>query len=109
MTTRTIKITLQALALFVFAGCASSVQNASDPVKIIGEMKNVMWKGELEGNIHLDTIADKTHLYGLGPVQNLTGEILILDGKSYQSAVLNDTAMRVIETYELKAPFFAYA
>lgn len=108
MNTKTIKITLQALAIFALVGCGSKDQQLSNTVYIIGEMKNVMWKGELGGNIHLDTIADKTHLFGLGPVEYLTGEILILDGKAYRSSVLSDTTMKVEETYELKAPFFAY-
>ncbi|MBB5283749.1 acetolactate decarboxylase [Rhabdobacter roseus] len=78
-------------------------------VKIVGQMKDVMWKGQLQGTIHLDTIANKTHLYGLGPVEYLTGEILILDGQSYKSTVVSETAMRVEKTYDLKAPFFGYA
>src|SRR5690606_12429582 len=107
-TNKTIKIALQALVIFVLAGCDSKDQQLSEPVKIIGEMKNVMWKGELDGNIHLDTIANKTHLYGLGPIEYLKGEIVILDGKAYRSTVLADETMQVEETYDLKAPFFAY-
>ncbi|MDP2688001.1 MAG: acetolactate decarboxylase [Aequorivita sp.] len=72
-------------------------------------MKNVMWKGQLYGNINLDTIANKTNLYGLGPVEYLSGEILIIDGKSYKSTVTSDTTMNVEETYDIKAPFFGYA
>ncbi|MBC3539052.1 acetolactate decarboxylase [Rufibacter sp. H-1] len=72
-------------------------------------MKNVMWKGQLHGNIHLDTIADKKKLYGLGPVEYLAGEILIIDGKAYKSTVVSDTKMKVEETYDIKAPFFGYA
>ena len=108
MIIKTVKITLQALGIFVLVGCDSKDQQLSEPVNIVGEMRNVMWKGELEGNIHLDTIANKTHLYGLGPVEYLRGEIVILDGKAYRSSVLSDTTMIVNETYELKAPFFAY-
>lgn len=72
-------------------------------------MKNVMWKGQLYGNIHLDTIANKKNLYGLGPVEYLAGEIMILDGQSYQSTVISDSTMIVEETFDIKAPFFAYA
>lgn len=72
-------------------------------------MKSVMWKGQLVGNINLDTISNKTNLYGLGPVEYLSGEILIIDGKSYKSSVVSDTTMKVEETYDIKAPFFGYA
>ena len=72
-------------------------------------MKEVMWKGELEGKIALDTIANTQNLYGLGPAEYLSGEILILDGKSYKSSVISETEMKVEESFDLKAPFFGYA
>ncbi len=72
-------------------------------------MKNVLWKGQLYGNIHLDTMANKNNLYGLGPVEYLSGEILLINGKSYKSTVVSDAAMKVEETYDIKAPFFGYA
>ena len=78
-------------------------------VKISGEMKNVMWKGELYGTIDIDTIKEKEHLYGLGPVEYLRGEIIIIDGIGYKSTVVNDSTMDVSETLKLKAPIFAYA
>ncbi|HIA36005.1 MAG TPA: alpha-acetolactate decarboxylase [Flavobacteriales bacterium] len=78
-------------------------------VQVVGAMKNVMWKGELAGTINLDTINDKNGLYGLGPVEYLTGELLIIDGKSYVSAVITDSTMAVKETYQVKAPFFVFA
>ena len=71
-------------------------------------MRNVMWKGELLGNINVDTIASRKGLYGLGPVEYLTGEILIIDGRSYKSTVVSDTSMKVEETFSISAPFFSY-
>jgi len=78
-------------------------------VQVAGAMKNVMWKGELAGTINLDTIKDKNGLYGLGPVEYLTGELLIIDGKSYVSTVTSDSTMEVNENYKVKAPFLVYA
>lgn len=78
-------------------------------VSIVGEMRNVMHKGELFGTIHLDTISNKKHLYGLGPIEYLSGEILIIDGKSYVTRVLSDSTMSIQETYDVKAPFFVYS
>lgn len=78
-------------------------------VQVSGAMKNVMRQGELEGTIFLDTIKPKNNLYGIGPVEFLKGEIMIIDGKSYVSNVVNDSLMTVEETYEVKAPFFVYA
>jgi acetolactate decarboxylase len=77
------------------------------PVTITGAMKDVMWKGELYGKISLDTIADKEHLYGFGPAENMTGEILIADGRCFEANVVSPVSMKVTETFHLKAPFFA--
>lgn len=103
------KIILLGLAIMTLTNCTTKAQQTTNEVKIVGEMKNVMWKGQLYGSIRLDTIANKTNLYGLGPVEYLAGEILIIDGKSYKSTVTSDTTMKVEETYEVKAPFFGYA
>lgn len=104
------------LMIFLLYACNSSSQNniKSNPInnhspKIVGQMKDVMWKGQLYGKISLDTIANKTNLYGLGPVEYLAGEILIIDSKSYKSTVISDTTMKVEETYDIKAPFLGYA
>lgn len=96
------------LYIVLIASCSTKAQQSDNSVKIVGAMKNVMWKGELFGNINLDTIANKSNLFGLGPVEYLAGEILILDGKAYKSTVISDTEMKVEATYNLKAPFFAY-
>lgn len=88
---------------------SDSVEDSKSHVQIVGEMRNVMHKGELPGIISLDTISNKTHLYGLGPVEYLTGEILIIDGKAYKTTVANSIAMNIEETWQVKAPFFVYA
>lgn len=104
-----IKAILLALSMLTLPCFTAKAQPGTNKVNIVGAMKNVMRKGQLEGNINLDTIANKTHLYGLGPVEYLAGEILIIDGKSYRSTVASDTTMNVEETYRIKAPFFGYA
>lgn len=83
--------------------------SAQTNVRVSGAMKNVMWKGQLYGTIALDTIPNKNHLYGLGPCENLAGEIMVVDGKSYRSKVVSGTEMEVTETFAVKAPFFVYA
>lgn len=103
--TKTVFALLTALLL---TGFSSIAQQNINEVKIVGSMKNVMWKGQLYGNINLDTISNKQHLYGLGPVEYLAGELLVIDDKSYKSTVLTDTTMKVEETYQSKAPFFGY-
>lgn len=106
-----IKIIVLGILAFVCAACNTQNQNIKNEESISdlivsGAMRNVMQKGELEGVINLDTIQDKTGLYGIGPESYLTGELLIKNGKSYVSRVLSDTTMMVEETFNVSAPFF---
>jgi len=97
-----------------FTACKSSgkettsTESYSD-VQVVSAMKDAMWKGELYSKIDLDTISNKKGLYGLGPVSNLTGEIMLYDGKTYVSKVTSDSTMTVQETKNVGAPFFVYA
>src|SRR5690349_7971272 len=78
--------------LLVFNAC-SNLKEASDQkrvtVSIAGEMRDVMQRGDLATSIDLDTIQNKEHLYGVGPLDSLQGEITILDGKSHYSTLVN--------------------
>ncbi len=78
-------------------------------VIITSEMRNVMWNGELAEKIHLDTIANKQGLMGLGPLAFLKGEITICDGVSYVSRVETDSTMVVEKSYDIGAPFFVHS
>jgi acetolactate decarboxylase len=93
-------LTLSSLTIFI----ASAQQ-----VKLVGNIKNVIRKGKLYGNINIDTIVNKEHLFGIGIVENLTGELLIIDGKSYRSVITSDSSLKIEETNQIKAPFFAYS
>lgn len=55
-------------------------------VKVSGAMKNIMMQGDLSAHINLDTL-NKTHLFALGPVAGLKGEIIVLDGKVFSTAI----------------------
>lgn len=88
---------------------SSVVHQAYPDVKIASAMKNVMWKGELAGKINLDTISEKEGLYGLGPLAFLRGEIMLKDGKSYISKVVDDSTMVVKQNFVATAPFLVYS
>lgn len=89
--------------------CSLGIAATNAQVKVTGAMRNVMQKGELHGTIYLDTIAPKAHLYGVGPLEYLKGEILILDGVSYVSRVGEGGAVTLAQTFDVKAPFLVYA
>ena len=97
------------ILIITLASCSlnKNEPNYSD-IKIIGAMKNVMWKGLLGSSISLDTISEKKGLYGIGPESYLTGELLINNGKSYISKVTSDSTMIVEKRFNVSAPFFVY-
>ncbi len=108
-----LKLMLGLLAIGILS-CGSNQEETTSmttysDVKIVGAMKNVMWKGELGSSINLDTIANKQGLYGLGPESYLKGELLINDGHSYVSKVSSDSTMIVEKRFTVAAPFFVYA
>lgn len=81
----------------------------SQDLIISGAMKNVMRNGQLHGVIDLDTIKNKTHLYGLGPIEFLAGEITIVNGKIFTSKISPKGEMTVSEDSKVKASFFVAA
>lgn len=96
------------LAILMLCQITVSAQTANE-VTIVGQIKDAMWKGEISGKINLDTLSQKENLYGIGPVEFLSGEVLIIDGKSYKSTVGHEGEMKVEETFDIRAPFFGYA
>jgi acetolactate decarboxylase len=89
--------------------CLLGLNGFAQEVNVQGAMSNVMRKGELMGTIYLDTLKNKTNLYGLGPKEYLKGELLIIDGAAYCSSVNEDGSIKMDATYDIKAPFFVYA
>ncbi len=97
------------LIVAALCGTAHAQQRGSGSEPLIsGAMRNVMRLGQLQATIALDTITPREHLYGMGPVDSLTGEITVWDGTIY-SSVVSGKGMKVQQRTGLKAPFFARA
>ncbi len=77
-------------------------------VAVTGAMRKTMWEGQLAGLIALDSVA-KPGLYGIGPLEFLRGEIMLVDGHCYVSTAITDSILRVEERTDVKAPFFVRA
>ncbi len=86
-----------------------TAQDDSAYAKVVGKMSDVMWKGDLEGKILVDTLLSYDSMYGLGPCENLSGEILVWEGNMFISSVKNDKEVKVEKKNNVKAPFFAYS
>ena len=94
------------LFVIFLVSCTSSTSKSS--VKVVGEMKDVMWKGDLKGKIATDSLNSK-ETYGLGPIEFLKGEIVVFEGQSYVSKVVDSILHKVSKVPSVSAPFFVYS
>ena len=92
--------------MIFLVSCNSSTSKSS--VKVVGEMRDVMWKGELKGKITTDSLNTK-QTYGLGPVEFLKGEILVFEGQTFISKVIDSISHEVNKVLSVSAPFFVYS
>jgi acetolactate decarboxylase len=71
-----------------------------------GALKNMMHKGDLSAKVTLDELKEMNHLFALGAVENLKGEVLILDGipsVSYVKGNDSSKTMMLDDSFEKNA------
>jgi acetolactate decarboxylase len=71
-------------------------------------MRKVLRDGDLSGSVKLDALAKWSHLYALGPLEGLHGEVTIFDGKP-SIATVADGKVLVSDKFEGRACFLVYA
>lgn len=77
------------IKIFLAAFFAVLFRESTVPeVKVAGAMNTIMRQGYLQAHADLDTFV-KENLYGLGPVEELKGEILVLNGEIFSSEKTN--------------------
>jgi acetolactate decarboxylase len=74
-------------------------------VEYKGALKNIMHKGDLSAKVDLSKLPNTDHLFALGAMENLKGEIQIFNGQPYNTIVQNDT-ISFDTTYSKSATLF---
>jgi acetolactate decarboxylase len=105
---------LRILVLLFIIFITSCNQNPLPAFKVNykGALKNLMHKGDLSAKISLSEIKDFKHLYALGAVEGLKGEVLVLNSTPFISYVaIKDTlkTMLVDSTFNKKASLLVYS
>ena len=100
------KILLSLLLTLLFVSCNKLHDSSS--IKVVGQMRDVMWKGDLAGKISTDSL-NHPYAYGLGPIESLKGEVLLLEGQTFISKVIDSVVHQVSRVNSIKAPFFVYS
>jgi acetolactate decarboxylase len=77
-------------------------------VRWVGEQRKVMFDGDLTGRVDLASLADRAHLYAVGPLEGLKAEVTVWDGKA---SLARWEAGHVVtaEEFKGKACFLVYA
>ncbi|MCB0761466.1 MAG: acetolactate decarboxylase [Flavobacteriales bacterium] len=77
-------------------------------VKYQGALKNIMHKGDLSAKANILDLQSMPHVYALGAVENLKGEVLILDGMPMISSE-NDGELDISRSFDHRATLLVYA
>ena len=73
-----------------------------------GALHSIMHEGGLEGKIAIRDLLDKPHVYALGAMEGLKGELLIWDGGPVIAQVA-DSSLQLSQSSEGKAALAVYA
>ena len=77
-------------------------------VEYKGALKNMMRKGDISAKADLTNFQYTEHLYALGAIENLKGEIQIFDSKSFNTMVI-DSNLTFDNSFNKKATLLVYA
>jgi acetolactate decarboxylase len=78
-------------------------------LRFIGAQRETIMNGKLAAALDLRTLADAPHLYGIGPLEQLRGEVTIADSRPSLSRVDASGAVQVTESFAAGVPFFVWA
>lgn len=97
---------LLALAILL---CSFNLTLAADvDVGYAGSFKNIMHRGDISSKFSLSQLKDRDHIYALGAVENLKGEIQIFDGVSFVTFA-EDGTLHFDNTFQRDAALIVYA
>jgi acetolactate decarboxylase len=102
------------VALLALAACdnssTSSKTTANNPAPVYhkGALKNMMHEGDLSAQADLADLKNIPHLYALGALENLKGELQIWDSQPFHTIVENKQ-LTVDQSFDKKAALLVYA
>src|SRR5207249_856496 len=91
------------------AGTPTAINGTGYELWFIGAQRETIMDGKLAAALDLKTLADRPHLYGLGPIEQLRGEVTILDSRPALARIMPDGTVNVTRSFDAGAPFFVWA
>lgn len=77
-------------------------------VKHSGDRMSIIKQGDFTGNIDLQTLENINHLFAIGPLEGLKGEITINDNRPSVSTLTQDKKQKDVSSFKHKAIFLVY-
>jgi acetolactate decarboxylase len=87
----------------------SKIEGPGYSLSYLGSQRQTILMGDRAAHLDLLTLKGRPHLYGIGPIQGLTGEVTIAEGRPSLARVGDDHLVHVTESYEAGVPFFVWA
>jgi acetolactate decarboxylase len=91
------------------ADTPTRIQGPGYDLRFIGAQRETVMHGKLAAALDLRILAKTPHLYAIGPIEQLRGEVTIADSRPSLAWVGPDGAVRVTESFEAGAPFLVWA
>lgn len=102
------------LTIISVSSCRTDSEESSNEmtnhfkVEYAGALKDMMHKGDISAKAELSELAEAEHLYALGALENLKGEIQIFDSKPYNT-IVSDSLLAFDHSFDKKATLLVYA
>jgi len=93
--------------IVILMSCSQTDTKEVVPVNSAGALKNFMHHNDITGKVSLDTL-NPVDLYALGALENLKGELIIIDGLPYLSREENGKLV-IEKTYNARASLLVYS
>ena len=88
---------------------ASLARPAAYELSFVGSQRQTIMTEDRAAHLDLRTLKGRSHLYGIGPIEGLTGEVTIADSRPSLARVGADQLVHATESYEAGVPFFVWA
>jgi alpha-acetolactate decarboxylase len=91
------------------ADSATAMKGTGYDLWFIGGQRETIMNGKLAAALDLKTLAGRQHLYGIGPIEQLRGEVTIANSRPALARVASDGTVKVTQSFETGVPFFVWA
>lgn len=88
---------------------STTIDGKGYSLSFIGNQREAMMMGKRAATLDLRTLKGRPHLYGLGPLEWLSGEVTIADQRPSLTRIGPDQKLQVTESYEAGVSFFVWA